>query len=62
MSPASNPIRSEPGFLPERGQSDLIALARDLVDKAGIDGAASYCRGIGWGGVLHEIELLRASH
>ncbi len=62
MSPASNPIHTEPGFRPDRGQSDLIALARDLVDKVGIEGAASYCRGLGWGGVLHQVELLRRTH
>ena len=62
MSPASNPIRSEPGFLAERGQSDLIALARDLVDKVGFDGAERYCHGLGWGGVLVQVELLRGDH
>lgn len=62
MSPASNPIHSETGFRPNRGQSDLFELARDLVDKVGIDGAASYCRGLGWGGVLAQVELLRVTH
>jgi hypothetical protein len=62
MSPASNPIRSETGFLPDRGQSDLTELARDLVDKVGIDGAARYCHGLGWGGVLAQVELLRHTH
>lgn len=62
MSPASNPIHSPSGFLPGRGQIDLIELARDLVDKVGIDGAARYCHGLGWGGVLAQVELLRGGH
>ncbi len=62
MSPASNPIHTQTGFLPDRGQSDLFELARDLVDKVGIDGAARYCHGLGWGGVLAQVELLRGTH
>ncbi|WP_193370127.1 hypothetical protein [Pelagibius marinus] len=62
MSPASNPIRSEPAFSPAQGQSDLFKLAHDLVEKVGVDGAASYCRGLGWGGVLAQVELLRGTH
>jgi hypothetical protein len=41
---------------------DLAALARDLVDKVGIEGAVRYCRSLGWGGVLDQVELLRRSH
>ena len=40
---------------------DLAALARDLVDKVGIDGAIRYCRSLGWRGVLDQVELLRRS-
>lgn len=40
-------------------QGDLSALARDLVDKVGIDGAVRYCSSVGWRGVLAQVELLR---
>jgi hypothetical protein len=59
LSPASNPINTQTGFLPGRGQSDLSELARDLVDKVGIDGAVRYCRSLGWRGVLDQVEQLR---
>jgi len=41
---------------------DISALARDLVDKVGIDGARGYCRSLGWRGVLDQVELLQAQH
>ncbi len=40
-------------------QGDLAALARELVDKVGIEGAMRYCRSLGWGGVLNQVEMLR---
>jgi len=40
-------------------QGDLSALARDLVDKVGIDGALRYCSSVGWRGVRAQVELLR---
>jgi hypothetical protein len=52
--------REEAGSAKRRAQGDLAALARDLVDKVGIDGAMRYCRSLGWGGVLHQVELLRS--
>lgn len=45
-----------------RRQGDLAAVARDLVDKVGIDGAIRYCRSLGWRGVLDQVELLRHGH
>lgn len=61
MSPASNSTRTETNLPPACRESDLVELARDLVDKVGIDGAASYCRSLGWGGVLRQVDLLRDS-
>ncbi len=40
-------------------QGDLAELARDLVDKVGIEGAVRYCSSVGWAGVLAQVELLR---
>jgi hypothetical protein len=37
----------------------MAALARELVDKVGVDGASRYCCSLGWRGVLQEVELLR---
>ncbi|MGF1592571.1 MAG: hypothetical protein ACFCUW_04785 [Kiloniellaceae bacterium] len=37
----------------------MAALARELVDKVGVDGATRYCSSLGWRGVLEEVELLR---
>jgi hypothetical protein len=45
----------------DRTEGRLAALARDLVDKVGIDGAMRYCRSLGWRGVLDQVELLRHS-
>lgn len=42
------------------GQGDLAALARELVDKVGIEGAARYCHSLGWQGVLQQVEKLRS--
>lgn len=41
---------------------DLADLARDLVDKVGIEGAMRYCHSLGWLGVLHQVELLKHGH
>lgn len=43
-------------------QGDLADLARDLVEKVGIEGAIRYCRSLGWRGVLDQVERLRHSH
>lgn len=40
-------------------QNDLSVLARDLVDKVGIEGAIRYCHSLGWLGVLRQVELLK---
>jgi hypothetical protein len=44
----------------ERPESRLTALARDLVEAVGVDGAIRYCSSLGWRGVLDEVELLRS--
>lgn len=44
------------------GTGDLAALARELVDKVGIEGAERYCHGLGWGGVLLQVENLRSQN
>lgn len=44
----------------DRAESRLAALARDLVDKVGIDGAMRYCHSLGWRGVLDQVENLRS--
>ena len=46
---------------PDRTQTALADLARELVDKVGIEGATRYCHSLGWFGVLHQIELLNHS-
>lgn len=46
----------------ERGQGDLVDLARDLVEKVGIEGAVRYCHSLGWLGVLRQVEILRRGH
>ena len=55
-----DPEEAEQEERPRAG--DLAALARDLVDKVGIDGAVRYCRSLGWRGVLDQVELLRRGH
>lgn len=53
---------------PERGnpqqiaatQKDLSDLARELIDKVGVDGAIRYCDSLGWGGVRAQIQAIRA--
>lgn len=42
------------------GESRLKTLARELIATVGVEGAARYCRSLGWRGVLDEVELLRA--
>lgn len=42
-----------------RGENRLSALARDLVDAVGVEGAIRYCSSLGWQGVLEEVEVLR---
>ena len=54
---SSAPTQTDSQTPPWRG--DLSVLARDLVDKVGIDGAARYCSGLGWRGVLEQVEMLR---
>lgn len=41
-------------------QRDLAELALELIDKVGVDGAIRYCNSLGWGGVLAQIEAIRA--
>lgn len=42
-----------------RRQSRIAALARDLVNAVGVDGAIRYCSSLGWRGVRREVESLR---
>ncbi|GAB4360573.1 MAG: hypothetical protein Kow00114_14380 [Kiloniellaceae bacterium] len=56
-----NDDREPAGSARRWAQGDLAALARDLVDKVGFDGAMRYCRSLGWGGVLHQVEILRSN-
>ena len=51
--------RARPSSQPPSQQADLLTIACDLVDKVGIEGAARYCRSLGWAGVLRQVELLR---
>ena len=39
---------------------DLADLALELVDRVGVEGAIRYCNSLGWGGVLAQIEAIRA--
>ncbi len=55
-----DPEEAEQQERPRAG--DLAALARDLVDKVGIEGAMRYCRSLGWRGVLDQVELLRRGY
>ena len=41
-------------------QRDLADLALELIDRVGVDGAIRYCNSLGWGGVLAQIEAIRA--
>ena len=41
-------------------QRSLADIALELVDKVGVDGAIRYCHSLGWGGVLAQIEAIRA--
>jgi hypothetical protein len=43
-----------------RKESRVAALARDLVDTVGVEGAIRYCSSVGWRGVLDEVEMLRS--
>ena len=46
-----------------RSQPDeLAALARELVDKVGVEGAMRYCHGLGWLGVLDQVKRLDRPH
>lgn len=40
-------------------ESRLAALARELVEKVGVEGAIRYCSSLGWRGVRDEVEILR---
>ena len=61
MTPGSrnHDDRDESEVPQRRSQGDIAALARELVDKVGIEGAIRYCRSLGWRGVLTQVELLR---
>jgi hypothetical protein len=50
--PPDGAILSRPG--------DAATVARELVDRAGVDGAARCCHGLGLLGVARQIEQLRA--
>ena len=55
-------LNQQDTFPPQnRAAGDLAALARELVDKVGIEGAVRYCHSLGWGGVLRQIEKLRTT-
>jgi hypothetical protein len=60
MVPASTHDDGETASAPpDRKESRLAALARDLVETVGVEGAISYCSSLGWRGVLEEVETLR---
>ena len=42
-----------------RAEGRMAALARDLVEAVGVEGAIRYCSSLGWRGVLKEVEILR---
>lgn len=59
MTPSTS--NQQDTFPPQsRNTGDLAALARELVDKVGIEGAVRYCHSLGWGGVLLQVENLRS--
>ncbi|MEQ9607625.1 MAG: hypothetical protein RLN99_08165 [Kiloniellaceae bacterium] len=60
QSTYENNDREEAGSTKRWAQGDLATLARDLVDKVGIEGAMRYCHSLGWGGVLRQVEMLRS--
>ncbi len=41
-------------------QRSLADIALELVDKVGVDAAIRYCHSLGWGGVVAQIEAIRA--
>ena len=55
MTPRSDAPRSTVAV-----QRDLADLALELIDKVGVEGAIRYCNSLGWGGVLAQIEAIRA--
>jgi hypothetical protein len=61
MSPISRHDDGEAASTTEdRAEGSLATLARELVDKVGIDGAMRYCHSLGWRGVLDQVENLRS--
>lgn len=50
---------SEAASTVERGEIRLTALARELIEAVGVEGAIRYCSSLGWRGVLEEVESLR---
>ena len=40
-------------------ETRLSALARDLVETVGVEGAIRYCSSLGWRGVLEEVRALQ---
>ena len=61
-------VNTEPGqsaapdAAENRAENRMADLARDLVDKVGIEGAVRYCHSLGWLGVLTQVELLRGQY
>lgn len=43
----------------DREEGRVTALARDLVEAVGVEGAIRYCSSLGWRGVRREVEMLR---
>lgn len=59
MMPASIPDDGETERrLEDSAESRLTALARNLIDTVGVEGAIRYCSSLGWRGVLREVEAL----
>lgn len=62
MTPQAESRRNNEAETADSRHNSLNALARDLVDKVGIEGAIRYCRSLGWLGVIDQVERLRHSH
>jgi len=58
MALASARDESEAARAAERGEGRVTALARNLIETVGVEGAIRYCSSVGWRGVLREVELL----
>lgn len=62
MTPQADSHRNDEAETAVSLHNPLSALAHDLVDKVGIEGAIRYCHSLGWLGVIDQVEQLRHSH